>query len=284
MKYHIPVLLKEILDNLVVNKQGTYVDATLGGGGHTAEVLCLLDGGNVIGIDRDANALQFVKDNLKSDNLKTIKANFASLDVVLYLEKLEGVDGILADLGVSSEQIDNVDRGFSYMKDGPLDMRMDNSSDKNASDVLNTYSEWDLADIIYKYGEEHRSRQIAAEICKVRKRNPFKNTSDLKNVVDRVVRGSSLGAFKRVFQAIRIEVNQELKSLETFLEKAKNALKPGGRLAIISFHSLEDRIVKNFFQQHMNQIHKKAIKPSWEEMKKNRRAKSAKLRVAEIIC
>lgn len=273
-------MVNEILDALVTNK-GIYVDATLGFGGHSKAILDKYKDIELIGIDQDIEALNAV--TLENDNFSKIKANFSSIDVALYLKNIEKVEGILADIGISSFQIDESRRGFSYSQEAPLDMRMDSNKELSAKNIVNEYSEKDLADIIYRYGEERNSRRIAKNIVLARENNIIKTTKELFDIVTKS--SNNLSSVKRVFQAIRIEVNNELQNLEIFLNKAESLLNKGGRIAILTFHSLEDRIVKNFFKDSnsLKQIHKKAIVPSEEELKNNSRAKSAKLRVAEKI-
>lgn len=272
---HKAIMVDEVIENLVTDIDGVYVDATLGFGGHTSAILSRLSKeGRVIGIDQDMDALSAV--NL---DITKVKANFSSIDVVLHLCGVDRVSAILADIGLSSYQIDNRERGFSYVGDGPLDMRMDQSSVKSARDILNSYSEEDLADIIYKYGEERLSRRVARAIVQYRRGKALERTEELRDIVAKINRHS----LKRVFQAIRIEVNDELGNLTKFLHKAYNALEIGGRLAVISFHSLEDRIVKNFIRDNMVRLHKKAIVASDEERLNNPRSTSAKLRIAEKV-
>lgn len=271
---HIPIMKKEVLEALDV--KGICVDATAGFGGHSKLILEKAD--KLIAIDQDIEALRHIEKTLTSDKLKLYRSNFSNLDVVLELESIEYVDSILADIGVSSYQVDRADRGFSYMKDGPLDMRMSEKNDLDAHFVVNEYSEEKLAEIIWKYGEERNSRRIAKAI----KEKDLKTTFQLREVIEKATR-HNMSSVRRVFQAIRIEVNQELKRLEVFLEKCEKALKPGGRIAIISFHTLEDRIVKSFFKNsNFRQLHKKVITANEEEIAINSRAKSAKLRYAEL--
>lgn len=278
---HIPIMVEEIVSDLVVNKNGVYIDATFGFGGHSKAMLSELGVmGKLIGIDRDIDALNL--SDVLDPRLLKIKANFADLDALLFLENLKDVDGILADIGLSSFQIDRSERGFSYVNEGPLDMRMDRSSSKDAKLVVNSYGEERLADIIYLYGEDRFSRKIAKAIIKKRYVKSFETTKELSDCVMNATR--SIDSVKRVFQAIRIEVNNELSNLETFLKKASSCLKINGRVAIITFHSLEDRIVKNYFKNsNLKQIYKKAMIPTKEEMDLNSRSKSAKLRIAERV-
>lgn len=281
---HLPVLQNEILENLITNKLGVYIDATLGFGGHSTLILSSLSKeGTLLGIDQDMDAINHVLNKIDDPRFSIVKSNFANIDIAMYLKEIDKVDGILVDLGVSSYQIDTNERGFSYINDGPLDMRMDKSKDKKAYDVVNYYEEEELANIIYKYGEDRLSRRIAKYIVEYRKDKKIDSTATLKEIIDRATKRKGLGSIKRVFQALRIEVNEELKSLEVLLDKSTNLLKKGGRIAIITFHSLEDRIVKNFFKDRLKQIHKKVILPTEEEQEKNSRSRSAKLRVAEKL-
>ncbi|HCB64332.1 MAG TPA: 16S rRNA (cytosine(1402)-N(4))-methyltransferase [Fusobacteria bacterium] len=276
---HIPVLLKEVTDNLIHKDDGIYIDATLGFGGHSKAILSSLGRGKLLGIDRDIEALSQV--HIDDNRFEKMKANFTSIDVAAHIWGVEKVDGILADIGVSSYQIDSNDRGFSYIGDGPLDMRMDKSMDKSALDVVNSYSEEDIANVIYNFGEERRSRRIAKLIVKRRSSSVIRTTSELFGIV-MSASSSGLSSVKRVFQAIRIEVNNEIDNLKIMLDKASNLLSTGGRISIITFHSLEDRIVKSYFRESkfLEPLFKKAIVPSGEEVEQNSRSKPAKLRVA----
>ncbi len=277
---HIPVMSQEVLDGLAIQPGGLYLDATVGGGGHSAQILAYPDV-QVVAIDQDEQALQAAQTRLQpfGDRVQFWRGNFSDYDPG------EGkFDGILADLGVSSAQFDIPDRGFSFRHSAPLDMRMDQRQDLTAADVINTWDERSLADAFYTYGEERRSRQIARRIVEQR---PFHSTTDLANTIAYAVpksyRYGRIHPATRSFQALRIVVNRELDVLEKFLDLAPSWLKPGGRLVAISFHSLEDRIVKHRFKDHpqLTVITKKPIVPTDEEIQHNGRSRSAKLRVAQ---
>ncbi|KAI9130770.1 16S rRNA (cytosine(1402)-N(4))-methyltransferase RsmH [Acaryochloris sp. CCMEE 5410] len=281
---HISVLSHELIEGLMLREHGVYLDATVGGGGHSAIILSQCSQAQVIALDQDIQALDAARDKLHEhcDRIQFWQGNFST-----YHPGELRFDGIIADLGVSSAQLDRPERGFSFRHDADLDMRMDQSQALTAADVINTYSERDLADIFYHYGEERFSRRIARKIVSKR---PLRTTSDLAQVV-----ASSLPSAKgrrrrlhpatRVFQALRIAVNQELQVLEKFIEIAPTWLKPGGRIGIISFHSLEDRIVKIHFRQNplLQVVTKKPIVASEQEKKGNSRSRSAKLRFAERV-
>ncbi len=300
---HYSVLLNEAVDMLALKDGGVYVDCTLGGGGHTKHILSQLKGGRVIGIDRDDYAIANAQEKIKDERFTAVKSNFCEIDAVLAMLGIDKVDGILMDLGVSSYQLDTAERGFSYSNDAPLDMRMDTANGVTAADVLNTYSEQELARVMYEYGEERASRKIASAIVAKR---PYSTTKELYDTVFSCVKGSpadKLSSVKRVFQAIRIEVNGELDSVKTALDKAIEHLNVGGRLSVISFHSLEDRIVKQSFASYASGctcpkdfpicvchnkpkakiINKKPILPSEKELEENSRSHSAKLRGAEKL-
>ena len=303
---HIPIMLKECMDGLNINPDGIYVDGTMGGAGHSSEIVKKLSSqGMLIGIDRDEEALQASRERLKEyNNVVYVHDNHDNIKEILENLDIESVDGILLDLGVSSYQIDNAERGFSYMKSSTLDMRMDTSQEKTAKQVVNQYSEEELARIIYEYGEEKFSRRIARKIVEYRKEKEIETTDELVNIIKSVVPVMHNGhSAKRTFQAIRIEVNDEIKKLYDTIIDAIDALKSGGRLCVITFHSLEDRAVKNAFKDSEGQcicppglpycvcgaikkgkiITKKPILPSEEEMNVNSRSKSAKLRIFEKI-
>ena len=306
---HKPVLLKETIDGLNIKEDGIYVDGTLGGAGHSKEILKNLDSskGILIGIDRDEEALNAAKQNLsKYSNVIYIHNNHDNIQEILKELNIEKVDGILLDLGVSSYQLDERNRGFSYLGSNDLDMRMDKTQRLTAQEVINNYSEEHLANIIYEYGEEKFSRQIAKNICIQRAKNKIEKTDELVKIIE-----NSIPKFnpkeghpaKRTFQAIRIEVNNEIKPLEDTILKSIDALKSGGRLCVITFHSLEDRAVKNAMNRAKGVctcpkdipycvcgakvlgkiITKKPIIASEEEQKENTRSKSAKLRIFEKI-
>ncbi len=300
---HVPVLLKECLESLQLKKNMVVVDATLGGAGHSREIVKQISGGTLIGLDRDTTALQYsakILGETENVEIRLIKCNFCDIADVLPSLGVEQVDAILADFGVSSYQIDTPERGFSYTQDAPLDMRMDTDATKTADTVVNGYPEGRLADLIWQYGEEHYARRIASAIVAAR---PIRSTGHLVDVIKKAVPagyGKTGGhPAKRTFQAIRIEVNQELESIQKFLDGAIKVLKPNGRLAVISFHSLEDRIVKQTFKRESTDclcppkipqcicghhasvklLTKKPICPTIEEVHSNPRSASAKLRV-----
>lgn len=306
---HISVLLDESVEALNIDPDGVYADATLGGGGHSELILKKLSSKGIhIGIDRDTEAISAAKERLKGfSNIIYENDNYKNIKSILTRNGLSGLDGAIMDLGVSSYQLDNKDRGFSYIQDAPLDMRMNTNDPISAYDVVNTYSEANLTDIFFSYGEEKFSKRIAAEIIKRRNISPIKTTGELSQLVSDVIPQKSMqkGSHpaKRVFQAIRIEVNGELKDLKQSVLDFFEALNPGARLAIITFHSLEDRIVKQTFKE-LSQgctcpksfpvcvcnnkpkgtiISKKPILPSQEETEFNSRSKSAKLRIIEKI-
>ena len=305
--YHIPVLYYETLDNLVINPDGVYIDCTLGGGSHSEGILeRLSDKGLLISIDQDSNAIEYSKKRLEKfgPKWKVFKGNFENIDTIAYMAGVDKVDGILMDIGVSSKQLDDPERGFSYRYDVKLDMRMNIEQKISAYDVVNTYSEEQLSKIIFEYGEERYARKIAKLIVEERKSFPIEKTSDLIALIKRAYpERSSKHPAKKTFQAIRIEVNRELEVLENAMSKAVELLKVGGRLAIITFHSLEDRIVKNKFKdlatackcpkdipicvcggvKKFEIITKKPIIPVDDELKNNNRAHSSKLRILERI-
>ena len=305
--YHIPVLYYETLDNLVISPDGVYIDCTLGGGSHSEGILeRLSDKGLLISIDQDTNAIEYSKKRLEKfgSKWKVFKGNFENIDTIAYMAGVDKVDGILMDIGVSSKQLDDPERGFSYRYDVKLDMRMNTEQKISAYDVVNTYSEEQLSKIIFEYGEERHARKIAKLIVEERKSSPIEKTSDLIALIKRAYpERASKHPAKKTFQAIRIEVNRELEVLENAMSKAVELLKVGGRLAIITFHSLEDRIVKNKFKdlatackcpkdipicvcggvKKFEIITKKPIIPIDDELKNNNRAHSSKLRILERI-
>ena len=301
--YHDSVLFNEVLKGLNIKSGGIYVDATLGRCGHTQGILNHLDSlGSVIGFDQDIDAIKYAEINFSDPRLGLIHSNFSNLNDELNKINLIGkVDGVLMDLGISSPQIDNADRGFSFNKDGLLDMRMDQSQRLTATEWLKETNEKEIADTLYQYGEEKRSRIIASTIKEYQKNNEIKTTLELANLISTVVKpGKNKHPATRSFQAIRIAINDELITLSEALNQTIDALDKGGRLAVISFHSIEDRIVKQFIQKHSRpkQIPKGLpimmndtqpcllkdlgkVKPSNEEIKINRRSRSAILRIAE---
>lgn len=304
---HISVLLDEVLEGLDIKENGIYVDCTLGGAGHSKEILKRLNSeGRLIGIDQDSDALKAASEKLKDfSNVTYVHNNFTNITSILDELNVEAVDGILMDLGVSSYQLDTDERGFSYMKDASLDMRMNREEELSAYDVVNGYSEEDLYRIIREYGEEKFAKRIAQFITDRRKNNSIKTTLELVDIIKAAIpakaRREGPHPAKRTFQAIRIEVNKELEILDKAIEGAVRKLKKGGRLNIITFHSLEDRIVKNKFKELENPctcpkefpicicgkkseikiITRKPIEPSSEEVTNNPRSRSAKLRIAE---
>ena len=303
---HEPVLLNECIEALNINPDGIYVDGTLGGAGHSFEIVKRLSAnGRLIGIDKDNEALKAASEKLKDyNNITYYHGNHDDIKEILKELNIDKVDGILLDLGVSSYQLDERARGFSYMGDSPLDMRMDATTGITAKDVVNTYSEEKLADIIWKYGEEKFSRQIASYICEYRKKSPIETTKQLTEIIEKVIPKSKKNdghPAKRTFQAIRIEVNNEIKPLYQTIIDSINCLKPNGRLAVITFHSLEDRSVKEAMVEMQGKctcpsdlpycicgcksfgkiVNKKPIIASIEEQTRNPRSKSAKLRVFE---
>ena len=293
--YHIPALLQESMDGLAVKPDGTYVDVTFGGGGHSRAILSLLGpDGRLVGMDQDMDAW---RNRLMDDRFTFAHANFAYLQNFLRYYGIDGVDGILADLGVSFHHFDEVERGFTFRADAPLDMRMNRSAAFSARDLINTYDEQRLADVLYLYGELRQSRRLAAAIAKVR---PLTTTGELVDVVRPLLKPSQeKKELSMVFQALRIEVNGELDALRKLLSQSLSVLNPGGRLAVITYHSLEDRLVKNFmrtgnvegrlgkdFYGRTNtpwRVVTKVIVPSDEEIARNPRSRSAKLRVAELV-
>ena len=280
---HVSVLADELISGLAINAGGIYLDATVGGGGHTRLILQAASDTQVIAIDRDAEAINAAKHKLAefTERLTFWHGNFAT-----YQPQDLKFDGIIADLGVSSFHLDTGSRGFSFRQEAELDMRMDQRENLTAAEIINEWEEQELADIFYKYGEERLSRRIAKQIVEKR---PFKTTTELANEifhsVPRSYRYGRIHPATRVFQALRIVVNQELASLETFLKTAPNWLKLGGRIGIISFHSLEDRIVKHSFKESpiLQVITKKPVIPQAEEIEQNLRSRSAKLRIAEKL-
>ena len=305
---HKPVLLNECIEGLNIKKDGIYIDGTLGGAGHSKEILRNLSGkGILLGIDRDEEALNAAKQNLKEfKNVKYIHGNHDDIKEILEDIGIEKVDGILLDLGVSSYQLDERNRGFSYLGENELDMRMDKSQILTAKIVVNTYKEEDLSNIIYEYGEEKFSRSIARNICKYRKQKEIETTKELVEIIENSIpKSKQIGGHpaKKTFQAIRIEVNNEIKPLEKTVEDCIDVLAPKGRLCIITFHSLEDRAVKNAYNKAKGIctcpkdlpycvcgakelgiiINKKPIIASYEEQEENTRSKSAKLRIFEKI-
>ena len=298
MEYHNPVLRQLSVDYLVTNPNGTYVDVTYGGGGHSRCILEKLDQGRLIAFDQDSDAKSQL---LEDERFTFVASNFKNLNRFLKYHQAFPVDGILADLGVSSHQFDTPERGFSYREDGVLDMRMNTQTGKTAQDIVNQYDEKALSDIFYRYGELSDGRTLARRILKAREEQPITTTGQLVEALKpSLIRGKENKSLSKIFQAIRIEVNQEMAVLESFLTQSLDALKEGGRLVVIAYHSLEDRLVKNFMrsgnlagevekdfygnpQTPFKLVTRKAIQPDIEEITINPRARSAKLRVAEKI-
>ena len=307
--YHVSVLLEECLEGLNIKPDGTYVDGTLGGAGHSSQIVKRLTTGHHIGIDRDPVALKAAGERLApfGDKVTLVHSNFCEIKQVLEDLEIEGVDGILLDLGVSSPQLDDGSRGFSYMADAPLDMRMNSEDTMSAYDVVNTWSQDELKRILYDYGEERYAPRIAAAICNRRAEKPIETTLELVDVIRSAMPAQALREkqhpAKRSFQAIRIAVNDELGSVEKVMRDAIPCLNKGGRLAVITFHSLEDRIVKNAMadaakgctcppnfpvcvcgkKPKVKLITRKPIVSGDEELERNPRARSAKLRICEKL-
>lgn len=307
--YHVSVLLEECIEGLAIKPDGIYVDGTLGGAGHSSRIAAQLTTGRLIGIDRDPVALKAAGERLKpyEDRVTLVHSNFCEIKQVLQDLNIDGVDGILLDLGVSSPQLDDGERGFSYMADAPLDMRMNCEDSLTAHTVVNTWPQEELKRILYTYGEERYAPQIAAAICRRRAERPIETTLELVDIIRSAMPAAALREkqhpAKRSFQAIRIAVNDELGSVEKVMQDAIPALNPGGRLAIITFHSLEDRIVKQGMAEaakgctcppnfpvcvcgkkpRVKIISRKPITSTEEELERNPRARSAKLRVCEKI-
>ena len=306
---HFSVLLDECIENLNIKPDGIYVDGTAGGAGHSSKIAEKLESGLLIPIDQDEDAIKVVTERLAKfgDRVKVVRDNFSNIKQVLESLSVEKIDGLLLDLGVSSYQLDTAERGFSYMADAPLDMRMDNRAYRSAYTVVNEYSADELKKIIYDFSEEKFAPKIVAGIVKARESAPIKTTGELVEIIKKSIppfaRREELSSVKRVFQAIRIEVNKELDVIAPTIEAAVNMMNKGGRIVIITFHSLEDRIVKQTFaslasgctcpkdfpicvcgnKPRVKIITKKPILPSDAELAVNSRSKSAKLRVAEKI-
>ncbi len=295
--YHTPVLLAEVINGLKINPDGIYVDCTYGGGGHSKAILHVLSSkGKLIVFDQDETARQNLPDDVR---VIFIQQNFRYLQRFLRVNKIVNVDGILADLGVSSHQFNEADRGFSTRFDAALDMRMDKRQEKKAADVLNQYTELQLHKIFEKYGEVTNSKTLAKTIVEQRIIKPIETISQFKQSIQQIVKGNPNKYFAQVFQALRIEVNDEMGALKEMLQQALPVLRQGGRIAVITFHSLEDRIVKNFYKQGSFDeiqsddvygtkqespflvITKKPIVPMEKELKENPRSRSSKLRIAE---
>ena len=307
--HHVSVLLEECIQGLAIKPDGIYVDGTLGGAGHSSRIAAKLTTGRLIGIDRDNVALEAAAERLRpfEDRVTLVHANFCDVDQALQGLGIDKVDGILLDLGVSSPQLDDGQRGFSYMTDAPLDMRMNGEDTRDARQIVNTWSYEELKRILYDYGEERFAPRIAAAICRRREQAPIETTLELVDVIKSAMPASALREkqhpAKRSFQAIRIAVNDELGAVETVMKKAVPLLNPGGRLAVITFHSLEDRIVKNAMAEaakgctcppsfpvcvcgkkpQVRIVTRKPIVSGEEELERNPRARSAKLRICEKL-
>ncbi len=305
---HKSVLLEESIDSLNIDKNGTYIDGTLGGAGHSAEIIKRLDKGTLIGIDQDSTAIKVAGERLQqlrqNAGLILIKGNFRDMKQLVGQHGIQDVDGILLDIGVSSYQLDEAERGFSYQQDAPLDMRMDRNRNLDAAEIVNTYDEKAIKEIIRDYGEENWAARIAAFITEARRNNRIETTGQLVDIIKAAIpaqaRRDGPHPAKRTFQALRIAVNDELAALKDAIDGAVGLLKSGGRLSIITFHSLEDRIVKNEFQRRekpctcppafpvcicgkepeLKKMTKKPILPSEDEVNQNPRSRSAKLRTA----
>ncbi len=296
LTYHNPVLLQPSIEGLNIKADGVYVDVTFGGGGHSREIIKHLSSGKLIGFDQDSDAH---RNSIQDDRFTLIPHNFKFITNFLNFNNIQQVDGILADLGVSSHQFDVPERGFSIRFNGPLDLRMDTRKTRTASEIVNNYSEEELANILYYYGELKESRKISRTICINRAIKPIETVEELLHLMNKFApRGKENSFFARIFQALRIEVNEEIEVLKSMLLQSEKLLKPGGRLVVISYHSIEDRIVKNFFKTGnfegvlhkdmfgnqltpFTNITRKPIIPNDEEINLNNRARSAKMRIVE---
>jgi 16S rRNA (cytosine1402-N4)-methyltransferase len=304
--FHVPVLLSEVAEYFITIRNGTYVDGTLGGGGHAEYILSrLTENAKYIAIDQDLDALQFAQNRLgRYKNVYFYHTNFRALESVLDQLHITKIDGLFLDLGVSSHQVDTTKRGFSYMQDTALDMRMDTSGTRSAKDLLNQLSEQDLSRIFFQFGEEKYARPIARQITRARRKEPINTTKQLKATIDRVVQSRYvIKSYARIFQALRIAINEELENLKVVLSLSTKYIKSGGRLVVISYHSLEDRIVKNFLKEKENPckcppelpecccelkaefkiITKKVLRPSQTEVQENPRSRSALMRVGQRL-
>lgn len=304
--HHKPVLLKESISFLINKPEGIYFDGTLGFAGHSSVILNSLNNkGILIATDVDDDAFEFSNNKIGNDpRVNLYKFNFTAISTIAKIESISGFDGIFADLGVSSFQLDNPESGFTFRNNAALDLRMDKTKVITAADIVNTFSEEDLAGIFYKYGEEKKSRKIAKDIIEFRKKNNIKTTSQLAGIIEKITpQRFFIKTLSRVFQALRIYVNDELGSLKTFLSRSVELLNNGGRIVILTYHSLEDRIVKEFFryenlecicpkgtpvcicgkEKRLNILTRKPVVPTNEELIENYRSRSAKLRAAERI-
>ncbi|MBE6299300.1 MAG: 16S rRNA (cytosine(1402)-N(4))-methyltransferase RsmH [Bacteroidales bacterium] len=297
--YHIPALLNECIDGLNISPNGTYIDVTFGGGGHSRGIIERLGtNGKLFSFDQDSDAEKNIIDDKR---FTFVKSNFRFLKNFMKYHNIEQVDGIIADLGVSFHHFDEAERGFSFRFDGKLDMRMNRRGGNSAAEVINKYPESKIADILYYYGEMRNARKIAAEIVKKRESKVIETTSDLLSIIKGMINPKQeKKELAQIFQALRIEVNDEMTSLKSMLQQSVEMLKPGGRIVVLTYHSLEDRIVKDFFRYGnfdgkaeqdffgrliapLKQINNKVITPSEEEIERNPRSRSAKLRIAEKI-
>jgi len=305
MSFHTPVLLKESIDYLITKKNGIYFDGTAGFGGHSEEILKKInDNGKLIATDKDYKAFDYCKEKFSRDKRFSIyRTSFTDIDSISRIEFIDGFDGILADLGVSSFQLDSVESGFTFREDAALDLRMDIEKGITASDVLNGYSQEEIAKILFEYGEEKNARMLSQKIINFRTTEKFSRTSQLKNIIEQITpQRFHVKTLSRVFQALRIYVNNELEELKIFLDKSVTLLKPGGRIVVLAYHSLEDRIVKEKIRYEnlncicppgtpiciCNKVQRlkkitKALTPSELEININHRARSAKMRVAERV-
>jgi len=304
--YHVPVLCKEVAELLITDIEGIYIDGTLGGGGHTGYILQILSPrANCIALDLDTEAIDFAKKRLKQyKNISFFQSNFRDIEQILSGADILSADGLLLDLGVSSHQINEADRGFSYLLDGQIDMRMNMNEITSARDLLNKEGVEELSDIFYHFGEERNARKIARLIVAQREKEPFVHAGQLRAILNKTSHPRYvIKSYARVFQALRIAVNNELDNLKYVLQSSLKFIKPGGRIAVIAYHSLEDRIVKNFFREKANPcvcppdfpecvcglkpqikiITRRPVKPSEQEIKENSRARSALLRVGEVL-
>jgi len=305
-EHHTPVMLKESLDLLINDRSGIYFDATLGFAGHTGEILRRLNTeGKLVASDVDKDAFEFCQKKFKDEvRLNLYNLNYSFIDVIAKIESIDFFDGVLADLGVSSFQLDEPSSGFTYRSDAKLDLRMDKTKNINAADIINTFTEEDLANIFYEFGEEKNSRKISRSIVNHRIGKKIETTGELVSIISELVpQPFQRKTLSRVFQALRIYVNDELENLKSFLFNSVNVLKKGGRIVVITYHSLEDRIVKDFFKAEtivnlspkedplgikkidarLKLVNKKPITPTEDEITRNYRARSAKLRTAERL-
>lgn len=287
---HIPILAKEIADLLLENKSGYYLDGTLGLGGHTKLFLSRLENdAKILGLDKDANAIKFAEDKVKDSRLTTRQASYLQAPIILKELNWPLLDGALFDLGLSSYQLDDASRGFSFLKSGPLDMRFDNTKGITAADIVNTWPADKLEYIFKTYGEEHNSKKIALAICQARREISLKTTTELANLIEKLIpRYGKTHPATRIFQALRIAVNEELETVTKAPKMLGSIIKPGGRAAFLTFHSTEDRIIKQAFKEMEKTgawrlVNKKLIVPSSEEIKNNSRSRSAGLRIIERI-